>query len=554
MGDETLSEIATPGSAGDLARRGWKQDPDRVKSNILQVALEVFAERGFSGARVDEIAARTETSKRMIYYYFGDKEGVYRAVLEYAYEQMRHAEDALDLAKVSPVEALRKLAEFTFDHHRSNNDFIRLVMIENIHEGRNMSQSPDMPWQNSTIIQHLEDIYQRGCESGLFRRGLTAVELHWHISALCYFNVSNRSTFSRIFGNELFTEQGQSMLRRHVGDMILRFVLRPEISIESGTQKPSADARNINPDLYRYLQVWDSKWAGLPQDATPPDRRLRYEAVAREMRMPVPDEVDTHEERWLDSDGGPVRVRIFRSKVGGHSQAALIYLHGGMWMQGSPETHWDVAARIAAWNLQTVISVDYALAPEHPYPAALNQCTEVVRWSRIEASELGIDPNRIAVGGESAGGNLAAATALKCRDEGISLAAQLLIYPICDFDSSRPSCVQNADGPPHRVSDWTRAAALYCPEEERLYTDPYVNPVVAASHRGLPPAFVAFAQYDPHRDSAVVYADMMEAAGVAVTRDAGEGLIHSYLQGMDYCADAETRLRRMAEWLKRTGG
>ena len=181
---------------------------------------------------MDEIVARTETSKRMIYYYFRDKEGLYRAVLEYAYENMRHAEDKLDLAKVPPVEALRKLAEFTFDHHRSNKDFIRLVMIENIHEGRNMSQSSDMPWQNSTVIQHLDDIYRRGCESGLFREGLTPVELHWHISAMCYFNVSNKATFSRIFGDELFTEEGQSILRRHVTDMIVRFVLRPGISIE----------------------------------------------------------------------------------------------------------------------------------------------------------------------------------------------------------------------------------------------------------------------------------------------------------------------------------
>lgn len=196
------------------------------------MALKIFAERGYSGARVDEIAARTETSKRMIYYYFGDKGGLYRAVLEYAYEQMRRAEDKLDLAKDPPVDALRKLALFTFDHHRTNNDFIRLVMIENIHEGRNMAQSANMPWQNSTVIQHLEDIYRRGRESGLFRDGLTAVELHWHISAMCYFNVSNRFTFSRIFGDELFTEEGQSMLRDHVADMVVRFVLRPGVALE----------------------------------------------------------------------------------------------------------------------------------------------------------------------------------------------------------------------------------------------------------------------------------------------------------------------------------
>ena len=107
-------------AGGDGTRRGWKQDPNAVRRNILQVAREVFATQGLSGARVDEIAARTRTSKRMIYYYFGDKDKLYRAVLEDAYSRMRQGEDALDLAALNPVAALRQLAEFTFDHHRHN--------------------------------------------------------------------------------------------------------------------------------------------------------------------------------------------------------------------------------------------------------------------------------------------------------------------------------------------------------------------------------------------------------------------------------------------------
>lgn len=168
---------------------------------------------------------RTATSKRMIYYYFGDKEGLYREVLVDAYHQMRAAEDALDLEDMPPVEALRKLAEFTFDHHRTSRDFIRLVMIENVHDGQHMPDATEISGQNSSAIRLLEDIYTRGCATGLFRQGLTAVELHWHISALCYFNVSNRATFSQIFGGDLFEPEGQTALRSHVGDMILRFVL-----------------------------------------------------------------------------------------------------------------------------------------------------------------------------------------------------------------------------------------------------------------------------------------------------------------------------------------
>lgn len=216
---------ADPAEADELPRRSWKQDPDGVRANILAVAKEAFAEKGLTGTRMEEIAARTSTSKRMIYYYFGDKEGLYREALADAYRHTREAEDALALDDLPPDEALRKLAEFTFDHHRQSQDFIRLVMIENVHEGRHMPDSEEMSGQNSSAIRLLEEIYARGLAAGMFRSGLTAVELHWHISALSYFNVSNRATFSHIFGSELFTELGQNRLRQHVGDMILRLVL-----------------------------------------------------------------------------------------------------------------------------------------------------------------------------------------------------------------------------------------------------------------------------------------------------------------------------------------
>ncbi len=224
LGD-AMDKAETSGKAADQPRRSWKQDPDRVRANILLVARQVFADKGLSGTRVEEIAARTSTSKRMIYYYFGDKEGLYREVLADAYRQTRKAEDALALGGLAPDEALRRLAEFTFDHHRRSQDFIRLVMIENVHGGRHMPDSADMAGENSSAIRLLEEIYARGLASGLFRPGLSALELHWHISALCYFNVSNRATFSRIFGNELFEEPGQDALRRHIGEMVLKLVL-----------------------------------------------------------------------------------------------------------------------------------------------------------------------------------------------------------------------------------------------------------------------------------------------------------------------------------------
>lgn len=207
-----------------VIRKVWKQDPDGVRANILAVARETFAACGLSGARIEDIASRTDTSKRMIYYYFGDKNGLYRAVLEDAYAMMRREEDQLDLASLEPVEALRRLTEFTFDHHREAESFVRLVMIENIHGAQNMDRSTSIAGANSSAIRHLEDVYARGCAAGSFRTGLTALELHWHISALCYFNVSNRPTFSRIFGNVLHEPNGQERLRQQVSEGVVRLV------------------------------------------------------------------------------------------------------------------------------------------------------------------------------------------------------------------------------------------------------------------------------------------------------------------------------------------
>src|SRR5690606_8810204 len=135
------------------ARSGWKQDPAGVRKNILAVAMTEFAANGLSGARIDDIAAKTNTSKRMIYYYFGDKDGLYGRVLEEAYRQVRTGEQELELDHLPPIEALRRLAEFTFDHHSMHPDFIRIVMIENIHHGAYLEQSELIRLLNAGAIQ-----------------------------------------------------------------------------------------------------------------------------------------------------------------------------------------------------------------------------------------------------------------------------------------------------------------------------------------------------------------------------------------------------------------
>lgn len=201
---------------------GRVNDPEGTQRNIMDVAAKEFAENGLSGARIDEIAAKTKTSKRMIYYYFGDKEGLYLKVLENAYSKVRATEATLDLEGLSPVEALETLVRFTFDHHNSNPDFIRLVMIENIHHGEFLAKSEVIQKLNVRAIDSVSRLYERGVKQGLFRPGLDPIELHWQISALCFFNVSNRATFGQIFKRDMGSKKALASLREQVVEMVVR--------------------------------------------------------------------------------------------------------------------------------------------------------------------------------------------------------------------------------------------------------------------------------------------------------------------------------------------
>jgi AcrR family transcriptional regulator len=205
------------------------QDPEGTKRNILEIASEEFALNGLSGARIDEIAARTRSSKRMIYYYFGGKEGLYLRALEHAYRLVREGEAKLDTEDLPPLEALRKIVEFTFDHHHQHEEFIRMVMIENIHHAQYLERSEVIRRVNETAIDHIARIYARGLATNVFRSGIDPVELHWQVSALCFFNVSNRATFSKIFGRDLGAKKEQARLRQNAVEMVLRFVARREV-------------------------------------------------------------------------------------------------------------------------------------------------------------------------------------------------------------------------------------------------------------------------------------------------------------------------------------
>jgi AcrR family transcriptional regulator len=201
-------------------------DPDRVRRDILAVATEEIAEHGFSGARVDKIAEKTQTSKRMIYYYFTDKEHLFVAVLEEAYARIRDLERAHKLSGLSPVEALRRLTELTFDFHNSDPHFVRLVMVENIHNAVHIDQSDKLQTMNLSAIETVAEIYKRGVKEGVFRDGIDVTDIHLTISALSFFHMSNRATFSKIYKRDMASAKALAKRRKVASDTVLRFVLK----------------------------------------------------------------------------------------------------------------------------------------------------------------------------------------------------------------------------------------------------------------------------------------------------------------------------------------
>jgi AcrR family transcriptional regulator len=200
------------------------RDADRTRADILAVATREFADQGYAGARVDEIAAKTSTTKRMIYYYFGGKEQLYVAVLEQAYTRIRALEQQLDVALLDPVEAIRELAGLTFDHHESHPDFVRLVSIENIHRAEYIARSQVLTGLANPVLDVLGGILQRGRDAGLFRADVDALDVHQVISAFCVFRTANRHTFGAIFGRDLLDPARREHQRQVLGDLVVAWL------------------------------------------------------------------------------------------------------------------------------------------------------------------------------------------------------------------------------------------------------------------------------------------------------------------------------------------
>jgi AcrR family transcriptional regulator len=217
--DDTLAEAPV-----EAPRKSRKNNPEKTRDGILQAAVAEFVAQGLSGARVDAIAERTQTSKRMIYYYFNSKEQLYTEVLEKLYGDIRNTESSLKLDVLAPMEAIQRLVEFTFDHHDRNVDFVRIVCIENIHNGDNVKQSPTIRALSQHVLQALDETLRRGEEEGIFRPGVQAVDLHMLISSFCFYRVSNRHTFSEIFQIELEDREVKERHKAMISDSVTRYL------------------------------------------------------------------------------------------------------------------------------------------------------------------------------------------------------------------------------------------------------------------------------------------------------------------------------------------
>ena len=207
-------------------KKPQRRNPEATRRKLLAAARREFADSGLAGARVDEIAARAGVNKQLVYHYFGDKDALYLAVLEWVYEEIRAQERKLNLTGLPPRQAIRKLIESSFDHLAAHPDFILLLNDENRGGARHVRTSRRLEAMHSPLVNMVSKILSEGVRAGVFRKGINPVHLYISIAGLSYFFFSNTPTLSAIFGKDLASAAARSARRKHVVDLVLQ-ALRP---------------------------------------------------------------------------------------------------------------------------------------------------------------------------------------------------------------------------------------------------------------------------------------------------------------------------------------
>lgn len=307
--------------------------------------------------------------------------------------------------------------------------------------------------------------------------------------------------------------------------------LRPRTQRRLFGAPPEIDGQTLASDVHTLVELARRSGTLSYTNLLPPPQARAYNrrgAAAAMPRRPLPSVRAT--DRTIPGGAGPLAARFYLppNLPGGVAPPLLVYYHGGGWVVGDLETHDGVCRFLAAAAGVAVLAVDYRLAPEHPFPAAIEDAWATFSWAAANASDLGVDPARIAVGGDSAGGNMAAVVAQRARTEGgPPLAMQLLVYPVTDSAENPRSRLLFADGFMLTKADMDFFEGFYVGPGTDA-NDPRISILKAPDLAGLAPAFVATAGFDPLRDEGEAYAIRMREAGVPVALKRYPGLIHGF--------------------------
>jgi acetyl esterase len=303
----------------------------------------------------------------------------------------------------------------------------------------------------------------------------------------------------------------------------------------------------IDPGMLRFYEALSAE--SPPEAATWPLERQRsaWNGVCRKFRAALPEGVS-----FADAVLNGVPCQIFRP-TGEAVKPGLIYFHGGGWVLGGPDTHGDMCAEMAAGADVVVVLVDYSLAPENPHPAQLEDSLSVLSWLREHGSEIGIDPERIIGGGDSAGGQMTVGLSLYLRDQGMKpLDGMVLIYPVLGSDVNTPSYIRNAEAP-----CLTRDEMIYFLDAfmggqgSANWSDPLAAPLLAADLSGLPPAYITVAAHDPLHDDGVLFHERLTAAGGKSELRREPALAHSYMRARHVSEPAMAGFQAIVEAIKR---
>jgi acetyl esterase len=302
----------------------------------------------------------------------------------------------------------------------------------------------------------------------------------------------------------------------------------------------------VDPQIRALLD----RGTGVPATHTLPVAEARRQYEARIALMAPPPQMAKVEERRIDGPGGEIRLRLYTPEGSGPFPL-MMFFHGSGFVLCSLDTHDGMCRNLAAGIGCVVVSVDYRLAPEHKFPKGLDDCLAATRWAADHAAELGIDPARIMVAGDSAGGNMAAVIALRLRDEGgPELCGQMLLYPVTDYHTpGTPSYAENADGYglTRDTMEWFWAHYLNSPAEA---ANPLASPLRARDVTGLPPAYVSSAEYDPLRDEAERYGMRLREAGVPTVITRFAGMNHGFLFWVGIVGGADAAMAEACAWAR----